>query len=160
MGETLRMSAKERRRLVELESVSRGERSLAEAARRLGLSYRQAKRSWRRYRRHGAKGLVHGSRGQPSNRAISASVRKKCLELYQQRLDGFGPTLATENAVDMETAVHYAQIVSHLRLRSSLSGRSKPDLWIAAWAVQHAAARATRNAMHFEDLPNLVVIGY
>lgn len=47
MGETLRMSAKERQRLVELESVSRGEQSLAEAARRLGLSYRQAKRSWR-----------------------------------------------------------------------------------------------------------------
>lgn len=96
MGETLRMSGKERQRLVELEAVVRGEQTLATAARRLGLSYRQAKRIWRRWREEGDAGLVHRSRGRPSNRTKLASVRKRCLELYRERFEGFGPTLAAE----------------------------------------------------------------
>lgn len=109
MGETLRMSKKERQRLVELESVGRGEQSLSAAARRLGLSYRQAKRIWRRWREEGDAGLVHRSRGRPSNRTKAQSMRRRCLELYRERFEGFGPTLAAEKlakeglAVDHET---------------------------------------------------------
>ena len=62
--------------------------------------------------------------------------------------------------VGAETALRYAGIVAHLRRRSTLVGRSKPDLWIAAWAVQHAAPLATRNARHFEDVPDLALIKY
>lgn len=96
MGEVLTMSEKERVRLVELGRVSRGEQSLAAASRRLGLSYRQAKRLWRRYRSVGDAGLVHASRGRPSNRRKSAELRRRSLELYEERLAGFGPTLAAE----------------------------------------------------------------
>jgi molybdenum-dependent DNA-binding transcriptional regulator ModE len=96
MGEILAMSEKERVRLVELAGVSRGEQSVAAASRRLGLSYRQMKRLWRRYSRLGDAGLVHASRGRPSNRRKSAELRQRCLELYQERLEGFGPTLAAE----------------------------------------------------------------
>lgn len=62
--------------------------------------------------------------------------------------------------VGVETAVRYARIVARLRGDSALGGRSKPDLWIAAWAVEHAAPLATRNAAHFEDVPDLPLIGY
>ncbi len=62
--------------------------------------------------------------------------------------------------VDVETALFYARIVANLRRESSLAGRSKPDLWIAAWATQHAAPLATRNARHFEDIPGLALISY
>ena len=61
---------------------------------------------------------------------------------------------------DVETALQYARIVAHLRRESKLSGRSKPDLWIAAWAVQHAAPLATRNAKHFSGIPGLALIEY
>ena len=37
--------------------------------------------------------------------------------------------------VDVETAYRYARIVAALRHESALKGRSKPDLWIAAFAV-------------------------
>ena len=81
MGEALRMSGKERDRLVELEQVAAEKQTLRTAADRLGLSYRQTKRVWRRYREQGAAGLVHRSRGRPSNRAKPAELRRRALEL-------------------------------------------------------------------------------
>lgn len=68
LGDELRMSGKERVRLVEMEMVAEGRQSLREAAERLGMSYRQAKRVWRRYQANGAQGLVHAGRGRVSNR--------------------------------------------------------------------------------------------
>jgi len=96
MGETLLMSAKERGRAVDLRRVQGGEQSLVQAAARMGLSYRQAKRVWHRYREQGDAGLVHRSRGRPSNRRKPEAVRKRFLELYREQLEGFGPTLASE----------------------------------------------------------------
>lgn len=103
MGETLRMSPKEQRRLVELEGVIRGEQTLAAVAQRLGVSYRQGKRIWQRFREQGAAGLVHRSRGRPSNRAKPEALRSRCLELYQERLEGFGPTLAAEKLAELDS---------------------------------------------------------
>lgn len=104
------MSQKERARLVEMEMVAGGKESLGEAARRLGLSYWQAERVWRRYREGGAFLLVHRARGRPSNRRREVEVRQACLEVYRERLLGFGPTLAVEKlgewgvgSVDHET---------------------------------------------------------
>ncbi len=62
--------------------------------------------------------------------------------------------------VDVETALCYAKVVAQLRLEKALAGRSKPDLWIAAWAVRHSAPLATRNTKHFEGIANLELIGY
>lgn len=62
--------------------------------------------------------------------------------------------------VDIETAYRYATIVADLRHGSGLTGRSKPDLWIAAWAIQHAAPLVTRNTKHFKDIPDLEIIEY
>ncbi len=62
--------------------------------------------------------------------------------------------------VDLETAYRYATIVAELRRESTLVGRSKPDLWIAAWAVQHAAPLVTRNTKHFKGIPDLELIDY
>jgi predicted nucleic acid-binding protein len=62
--------------------------------------------------------------------------------------------------VNLETALRYARIVSHLRSLGALMGRSKPDLWIAAWATQNAAPLATRNVKHFDAIPDLEVLRY
>jgi len=62
--------------------------------------------------------------------------------------------------VGIETAYRYAAIVGALRRGSALVGRSKSDLWIAAWAVQHGAPLATRNTKHFRDIPDLELIDY
>jgi transposase len=83
--------------------VVSGEFTLGEAAVRLGLSYRHAKRVVRRYRRRGAAGLVHAGVGQPSNRSRPlAETRERALELIRTHYGGsveerFGPTLAAEH---------------------------------------------------------------
>ena len=60
--------------------------------------------------------------------------------------------------VGVDTARRYAVIVAALRRMSGLAGRSKPDLWIAAWAVQHGAPLVTRNWRHFGEIPGLKVV--
>jgi len=62
--------------------------------------------------------------------------------------------------VSVESARRYAVIVAELRASHDLAGRSKPDLWIAAWAVQHGAPLATRNTRHFTRVPRLELITY
>lgn len=62
--------------------------------------------------------------------------------------------------VDLETAKHYAELVAHLRATSSLAGRSKPDMWIAASARRRGSSLATRNTRHFAGIPGLDLIGY
>ncbi len=132
MGETLVMSAKERVRVVELERVQRGEQSLVQAASRMALSYRQAKRVWRRYGEHGAVGLVHRSRGRPSNRRKPGAERERCVELYRERLDGFGPTYASELLAE-----RWDLVVDHETLRR----------WLLAeglWQIRRRRARHRR----------------
>lgn len=90
------MSMEERKRLVILAGIKKGELSVAEGGRVLGVCYRQAKRIWSRYRKDGAAGLVHGSRGKASGRGKKASFRSKVLSRYEQRYPDFGPTLAAE----------------------------------------------------------------
>ena len=62
--------------------------------------------------------------------------------------------------VGLETARHYALIVARLRTESLLQGLSKPDLWIAAWAIEHGAPLATRNVQHFERIAGLQLLRY
>jgi len=91
------MSGKERKRLVVMEQVDKEKMSLAQGARVLALSYRQAKRVWARYQRSGDAGLVHRSRGKSGPRRKSGSLRAKVLARYRQRYADFGPTLAAEH---------------------------------------------------------------
>lgn len=94
--ETLRMSLKERERLGVFGRVKQRELSLVKASELLGLSYRQTKRSYARYREHGDAGLVHGLRGQTSNRGVDPTQREAVVARVRERYSDFGPTLATE----------------------------------------------------------------
>lgn len=93
---TLQMSAKERLRLKVLAEVSAGVLSLGEAAARLGVSYRQARRIRRRHEAGGDAGLVHGLRGRASNRKTCGALRERVVALCRGKYAGFGPTLAGE----------------------------------------------------------------
>lgn len=106
-GDRLTMSRKERRRYVEMEAVKGGKLSLREAAERLGVSYRQARRIWRRFEEKGEAGLVHRGRGRPSNRSKSEEMRRSCVASYRVDLEGFGPTLAAEKLAERGLVVDH-----------------------------------------------------
>jgi transposase len=94
----LLMSRKELDRKSLLDLVVEKHMSVAEMARRTGLSYRHTLRIRDRFLESGDAGLVHRNRGRPSNRAYPVAFREKVLKRYQERYmeHDLGPTLAAE----------------------------------------------------------------
>jgi transposase len=90
------MTEKERERLWVLKARAAGKLRTKEAAERLGISERQVKRLVRALRSRGDRAAVHGLKGRPSNRALSAKVREKVLRLWERLYDDYGPTLFAE----------------------------------------------------------------
>ena len=101
-GRHLEMSQKERARLAMLERVKDGLMTIKESSEVLGISYRQARRVHRRYEDEGDEGLVHRSRGRPSNRAKPAETKDAVVQLYLERYCDFGPTLASEKLLERD----------------------------------------------------------
>jgi transposase len=96
------MSKRELSRVEILARVKSRQLRVVDAAARMGVSYRQAKRLWKRYRAEGAAGLKHRSAGRRSNRAYSEGFRGRVLGLVREKYGGavgerFGPTLAAEH---------------------------------------------------------------
>jgi hypothetical protein len=70
------LSRKELSRVEVMGRVKAHSLRLREAAERLELSYRQAKRIWARYGREGQKALQHGNCRRVSNRACPATTTR------------------------------------------------------------------------------------
>ena len=95
------MSTRERRKLTEFSLVKQGRSSVAEAARRLEMSQRQARRNYKRYMEQGDAGLIHGLRGRPSNSA-NGELRRRVIEVYRQKYLEFNAAHAAEMLEDNE----------------------------------------------------------
>jgi len=96
------MSVKERDRLKVMAALSEERLKQGKAAALLGLSTRQVRRILRRYRSQGDAGLVHRSRGRPSNRKTPQAVRRKALACIRRDYRDFGPTLAAEKLAERD----------------------------------------------------------
>ena len=145
------MSEREMGRAAVLAQVKSGTWTLREAAERMELSYRHAKRLWKRYRKHGAAGLVHGSAGRSSNRAKPPKVRTKVVRLIRQKYSGevgrrFGPTLAAEHLASEDQIEISATTVRRWMLTEGL--------WSRARKVREHRQRRARRA-HFGELVQL-----
>src|SRR5512137_461170 len=94
------MSRRDCRRMQLLSRVADGLMTLVQAAEILKLSYRQTKRLWRRYRTGGAKAILHRGRGKASNNHLDPELKDRALDLYREKYEGFGPTLAAEKLAE------------------------------------------------------------
>jgi len=72
-----------------------------EAAKLLGLSVRQTKRLKNKVRRTGIKGIVHGNRGQESNRQIDKIIINQAKEYLNKTYYDFNPLLAQEKLFEL-----------------------------------------------------------
>ena len=99
------MSQRERDLLKIMAPLLQGKRTQAEAARLADLSVRQIRRLQRRLEQCGDAALVHGLRGQPSNRRVDALRRQQILLTYRERFADFGPTFACEKLAELGLAV-------------------------------------------------------
>lgn len=129
----LLMSAKERQRLLTIERVMHDEMTLAEAARCLGLSYRQIQRLASRYRAEGDKGLVHKARGQPSSRRKPQEFRASVLNLYRERYSDFGPTLAAETMAERDRIEVNSETLRQWLIQAGLWQARKQRLKHRTW---------------------------
>ena len=73
-----------------------------EAAELLGITDRQIRRVVRRVRIEGERGVIHRSRGRKAKSRVGETVKKRVLELYRERYQGFGPTLASEKLWELD----------------------------------------------------------
>ncbi|MBN2831457.1 MAG: ISNCY family transposase [Candidatus Omnitrophica bacterium] len=74
----------------------------AEAADIIGRCLRQVRRIVRRVKREGDSGVIHKSRGKPSNRTLPGRIKHRALKLYKEKYNDFGPTLASEKLFEID----------------------------------------------------------
>jgi hypothetical protein len=136
----------EKRRAMVLRRVGEHSLSLAQAGRILALSPRQVRRIWRRFREAGDRGLAHGNRGRPSNRAYPEELKGEVLRRYQECPRKRGPTGFAEELRAQGITV------DHETLRRWLVGN---DLWKPGRG-RHAGPQASRCRKGFGELLTLV----
>ncbi|MGH9783098.1 MAG: ISNCY family transposase [Terriglobia bacterium] len=124
------MSRGELRRVEVLARVASEELQLVDAARILGLSYRQGKRIWRRYREEGPAGMKHRSAGKESNRRKPKKLREKVLGLVRKKYSGeegerFGPTLAAEHLKSEDQLEVHPETLRRWMLEAGLWSRAR-----------------------------------
>lgn len=94
--ENIVLSMKETERIAIMDNLIAKRIKQKHASRQLGISIRQVQRMVKRYKREGISGLIHKSRGQVGNKAMSQERKDQIVLLIRQQYPDFGPTLAAE----------------------------------------------------------------
>src|SRR6266852_1663950 len=93
--ERIAMSQEERDDLDWLKRAKDGSISQREAAKKIGVSDRWVRTLLKRMNQQGDAVVVHGLRGRPSNRKLSANTQKQAMKILKQPdWHDFGPTFA------------------------------------------------------------------
>jgi len=124
------MDERELKRGAVLSQVAGKGWTLLQAAARMGVRYRQAKRLWKRYEAKGTKGLMHGNVGRASNHAKPKSLQRRVLGLIGKKYGGepgerFGPTLAAEHLEQDDHVVIGVETLRQWMLEAGLWGRER-----------------------------------
>ncbi len=90
------LNSKEAHRARVMEQVAAGTVTLKEAAKFMGISYRQTKRIHRRWQQEGLAGLSHGNRGREVSHALSPELAAIILALHDEVYRDFNDTHFTE----------------------------------------------------------------
>jgi len=160
------MTSKELRRLKVIEETQERHLTQKEAASILDLSERQVKRITKRVRLEGATGIIHRSRGNPSNRRITDALRKRVIHLYRENYEGFGPTLAQEKLLERDQIQISKETLRQWLLRENLWERAKKRRKHRLWRERKACfgEMVQMDGSHHDWLegrgPELVLMGY
>jgi len=99
------MSTREINRAGILKQVKDKKITQVVAAKTMNLSDRQLRRLMVEYRINGVTGIVHSSRGRPSNHQISQQLKDQVIELVRIKYPDFGPTFASEKLAQLDGLV-------------------------------------------------------
>ena len=91
------LSTRDRDRLKVLSDAKKGRITQKQAGQHLDVTERQIRRMVTRMREQGDRSILHGLRGQPSNRRMPEAAKQQALSLLStKKYADFGPTLASE----------------------------------------------------------------
>jgi transposase len=96
------MSQKELKRLHVIHKVMEGTLTQVRATEIISLSERQIRRIVKRIKAEGDRGIQHRSRGKESNNRIPKKLVARVVQLYQEKYQGFGPTLTAEKLLELD----------------------------------------------------------
>jgi DNA-binding Lrp family transcriptional regulator len=130
----LQMSQADRDRLVALQKAKKRLITQREAAAELGLSVRHVKRPIYALKKRGDKAVVHGLRGQPSNRKIDPKVQARAVKILSSKdYEGFGPTLAAEELGKQGMAVSRETVRQWMMSAQLWSGKKRKASPVHGW---------------------------
>jgi len=124
-GDKITLSQRQLQRFRVMSLVEAGKITLKEAAEKIGRSYRQAKRIWKRVREEGAKGVIHGNTGKPSNHGTPEGLQEKVLQLSQMRYGEFNDTHFTEMLTEREEIRLSRETVRKIRREAGIVPKRK-----------------------------------
>ncbi|UCG66188.1 MAG: hypothetical protein JSW12_03910, partial [Deltaproteobacteria bacterium] len=96
-----------------------------DAGKRMGVSYRHAKRLKQKLKALGARGLVHGNRGRPSPRALNRERAEWIIELSVTTYSNFNDTHFTEKPREIEGISIGRDTVRRLRCTNGIASKRK-----------------------------------
>ena len=124
-GDQILMSQKQLQRFRVMSLVEAGKITLKEAAEKIGRSYRQAKRIWKRFREKGVQGLLHGNEGRSPQNRIPDEVKKRIVELSNQRYGAFNDRHFWEELWEQEGMVMGRETVRKIRREAGILPKRK-----------------------------------
>src|SRR6266851_6126698 len=137
--ERIALSQRERDRLRVLHEVKQKQITQIEAARRLKVSDRHIRRLLFRLGEQGDRAVIHGLRGRPSNRRLTARFEQKIVERVRQRYADFGPTLAAEHLAQEGLSVSRETLRKWMAKASLWRPRSQRVKTIHVWRERRAS---------------------
>ncbi len=136
--ERVALSQRERDRLQVLHEVEQKHVTQVEAGRRLEVTDRHIRRLLVRLHQHGDGALVHGLRGQPSNRRLPVPFAQRVLARVRRRYADFGPTLAAEHLAEDGLAVSRETLRKWMREAGLWRVRPKRSQAVHVWRERRA----------------------
>jgi transposase len=124
-GEKVLMSQRQLHRFRVVGFVESGRITLKEAAEKMGVSYRQAKRIGKRVREKGAQGLLHGNAGRSPQHRIPDSLRKRIVELSCQKYAAFNDRHFGEQLWEQEEIAIGREMVRKIRREAGILPKRK-----------------------------------
>lgn len=139
MEEVLEMSQQEVNRHHVIRSVLEGRATQAQAGKTLGLTPRQVRRLCVRVRQKGARGVIHGLRGRPSNHQLDRDIVERALcALHEPLWEGFGPTFARDKLNELHGLTLSDWTVRQLMTQAGLWQPGKQAPRHRAWRERRA----------------------
>ena len=124
-GEKILMSQRQLQRWHVMGLVEGGKITLGEAAKKIGVSYRQAKRIRRALRIKGVKGIIHGNTGRiPWNRTADC-IRQRVIEFSRELYRDFNDMHFTEKLSEDQKIELSRETVRKLRRRVGIEPKRR-----------------------------------